>query len=233
MNIELHRRLMNETRLRQQHTDWRENWLASLWRQEYLLEGKKHIYRFSDEDFLVHHLLHFYKHFTESGVGVRPLVDLYLFLQAKRQILQWEYLESQLDALHILTFSKRMMRLASQCFEDGELDSSACLVVEYMTRTGIYGDRVTMETSYLFRGENKVRGFFGRCFLPITAMKNIYPRLHRAPWLLPFYWAARIGRIVFLEPYKLEAMRNGQSKERHEQLERIYRAAGVSGTHTK
>ena len=233
MNIELHRRLMNETRLRQQHTDWRENWLASLWRQEYLLEGKKHIYRFSDEDFLVHHLLHFYKHFTESGVGVRPLADLYLFLQAKRQILQWEYLESQLDALHILTFSKRMMRLASQCFEDGELDSSACLVVEYMTRTGIYGDRVTMETSYLLRGENKVRGFFGRCFLPITAMKNIYPRLHRAPWLLPFYWAARIGRIVFLEPYKLDAMRNGQSKERHEQLERIYRAAGVSGTHTK
>ena len=45
MNIELHRRLMEERRLKRQNTAWRENWLASLWQKSYRLEGKKHLYR--------------------------------------------------------------------------------------------------------------------------------------------------------------------------------------------
>ena len=106
MNIELHRRLMEEGRLRRQHTAWRENCLASLWQPGFRLEGKAHIYRLSDEDFLVHHLLHFYKHFTGSGVGLRPLADLYLFLQKKGQTLDRAYLEKQLEALHILAFAR-------------------------------------------------------------------------------------------------------------------------------
>ena len=43
----------------------------------------------------MHHLLHFYKHFTGSGVGLRPLADLYLFLQKKGQTLDRAYLEKQ------------------------------------------------------------------------------------------------------------------------------------------
>ena len=235
MNIELHRRLMEEGRLRRQHTAWRENCLASLWQPGFRLEGKAHIYRLSDEDFLVHHLLHFYKHFTGSGVGLRPLADLYLFLQKKGQTLDRAYLEKQLEALHILAFARRMARLAQACLEGQELDQNARLVVEYLTHTGIYGDRATMETARLFQSEGKTIGqsrwndFFSRCFAPLETMKNTYPRLRRAPWLLPFYWAVRIGRIVFREPYKLAAARTYQTQSRYDHLQEIYRAAGILG----
>ena len=226
---------MEEGRLRRQHTAWRENCLASLWQPGFRLEGKAHIYRLSDEDFLVHHLLHFYKHFTGSGVGLRPLADLYLFLQKKGQTLDRAYLEKQLEALHILAFARRMAQLAQTCLEGQRLDQNARLVVEYLTHTGIYGDRATMETARLFQNEGKTIGqsrrndFFSRCFAPLETMKNTYPRLRRAPWLLPFYWAVRIGRIVFREPYKLAAARRYQTQSRYDQLQEIYRAAGILG----
>ena len=239
MNIELHRRLMEERRLKRQNTAWRENWLASLWQKAYLLEGKKHLYRLSDEDFLVHHLLHFYKHFTGSGVGVRPLADLYLFLRQKRQTLDRAYLEKQLEALHIRAFSAQISRLAWVCFEGRELDDSAWLVLDYLTHAGIYGDRATLETSRLFESagktvrQSKWKNFFDRCFMPLASMKNTYPRLRRAPWLLPVYWGIRMGRIIFLEPYKLTAVQKYQTQDRYDQMKEIYRAAGVLGERTE
>ena len=136
MYIELHRRLMGEDWLKRRHTTWREERLASLWQNTYRLEGKSHLYRFSDEDFLVHHLLHFYKHFTGPGVGLRPLADLYLFLQKNKQTLGQEYLKKQLEELHIAAFSEQMERLTSACFEGQVLDERAWLVLDYLARTG-------------------------------------------------------------------------------------------------
>lgn len=239
MNIELHRRLIDEEQLKQQHTVWRENCLVSLWQKEYLQKEKKHIYRLSDEDFLVYQLLHFYRHFTNSGVGIRPLADLYLFLEKKRQTLDHEYLKKQLESLYIFAFFEQMARLASVCFEGLELDENAWLVLDYLTDAGIYGDRAILETSHLFKSEgrtvreSKWKNFLGRCFLPLASMKNNYPRLRRDPWLLPVYWGLRIGRIVFLEPYKISAVWKYQTQDRYDQMRKIYRAAGVLGESTK
>ena len=88
-----------------------------------------------------------------GGGGLRPLADLYLFLQKKGQTLDRAYLEKQLEALHILAFARRMARLAQACLEGQELDQNARLVGEYLTHTGIYGDRATMETARLSQPE--------------------------------------------------------------------------------
>ena len=237
MNIELHRRLIEAGRLKQQHTVWRENCLVSLWRKEYLQKEKKHIYRLSDEDFLVYQLLHFYKHFTDSGAGIRPLVDLYLFWQAKRYTMDQEYIKRQLDALHISAFCKQMTKLMLQCFEAQKWDESGRIIVDYLVRTGIYGDLATMETACLFReegknmGQTRWRSLWRRCFPSVDVMKNRYSRLNDIPCLLPFYWAIRIGRVVFLEPHKLTAklttIQKYQTQDRYDCLQRIYQAAGV------
>lgn len=235
MNIELHRRLMEENILEQKHIAWRESWLASLWKKECRLEGKEHLYCFSDEDFLIYHILHFYKHFTNSGVGIRPLVDLYLFLQEKQQALNWKYVQQQLGALHISQFCKKMIHLAAKCFKGQKLNESEQLVVEYLTETGVYGDLATTETAYLLKeaGENIGRArrssFLRRCFPSIEIMKNIYPQLRHMVWALPFYWMWRVGRIVFLEPYKLSAVRKYQTQDRYNNLKQIYHAAGIIG----
>ena len=57
-------------------------------------------------------------------------------------------------------------------------------------------------------------------------MKNRYPRLRRYPWLLPFYWGIRAGRILFLESYKVERMMQNQTREEYDALKKVYEAAG-------
>ena len=180
MNIELHRRLMEGGRLRRQHTAWRENCLASLWQPGFRLEGKAHIYRLSDEDFLVHHLLHFYKHFTGSGVGAN--------LPGRA--------------------GTGPKRTPGGGVPDPYRD---------LRRPRHDGNRPPVPK----RGKNHRA--------PLETMKNTYPRLRRAPWLLPFYWAVRIGRIVFREPYKLAAARRYQTQGRYDHMKEIYRAAGILG----
>ena len=69
--------------------------------------------------------------------------------------------------------------------------------------------------------------------MPLSSMKNTYPRLRRAPWLLPVYWGIRMGRIVFMEPYKLTAVQKYQTQDRYDQMKEIYRAAGVLGERTE
>ena len=233
MYIELHCRLMGEDWLKRRHTTWREERLASLWQNTYLLEGKSHLYRFSDEDFLVHHLLHFYKHFTGPGVGLRPLADLYLFLQKNKQTLGQEYLKKQLEELHIAAFSEQMERLTSACFEGQELDERAWLVLDYLTRTGIYGNHVTFAASRLLWAQRKSVAqsmrhiFWSRCFWPLSMMERRYPRLHDAPWLLPVYWVFRVVRIVCREHYKLSAFRREVTQERYDHIKKVYSAAGI------
>ena len=233
MYIELHCRLMGEDWLKRRHTTWREERLASLWQKTYRLEGKSHLYRFSDEDFLVHHLLHFYKHFTGPGVGLRPLADLYLFLQKNKQTLGQEYLEKQLEELHIAAFSEQMERLASACFEGRELDEKAWLVLDYLTHTGIYGDHTTFLVTRWFWDQGKTAAqsrrdtFWNRCFLPLSVMERRYPHLQGAPWLLPVYWILRIARIVFREHYKLSDFRRSMAQERYDHIRKVYFAAGI------
>lgn len=230
-NIELHHCLVGKIYLQQ--TAWQENGLASLWRKEYRMEGKKHVYRFSDEDFLVFHLLHFYKHFTRSGVGIRPLVDLFVFLQAKEDGLDRDYLKHQLDALHLAAFSEQMKRMAFKCLKGQQLNEADQMVVDYLTHSGIYGETATVKTARMFWDQKKSVGqtrrhiFWSKCFLNLDAMKKIYPQLNRMPWLLPFYWMVRIGRIVFLEPYKLADEQKNMSQDRYDCLKKIYLAAGI------
>ena len=233
MYIELHRRLMEKGLLERQRTTWREERLASLWQNTYRLEGKSHLYRFSDEDFLVHHLLHFYKHFTGPGVGLRPLADLYLFLQKNKQTLGQEYLKKQLEELHIAAFSEQMERLTSACFEGQELDERAWLVLDYLTHTGIYGDHTTFLVTRWFWDQGKTAAqsrrdtFWSQCFLPLSVMERRYPHLQGAPWLLPVYWILRIARIVFREHYKLSAFRREVTQERYDHIKKVYSAAGI------
>lgn len=125
-----------------------------------------------------------------------------------------------------------MVHLASTCFEGQELDENDWLVLDYLTQDGVYGNGMTSAVSRLLwnRGEtaaqSRRRFFLSRCFVPLAEMKRRYPRLHSAPWLLPVYWGLRIGRIVFLERYKVSDFQY-TVRDWYEYVREIYSAAGV------
>ena len=234
MNIELHRRMLDPEHLSKSESEWADKHLQTLWNPEKRLPEKKHIYGLTNEDFYIYHISHFYKHFTGSGAGIRLLADTWLFQKEKGETLDRTYLEKQLEALHILEFSKRMGQAAAACFDGkARLDKKDELVAAYLTSEGVYGSLETHEAlQVLGRGKgsfasNKVQTFVKRVMPPWRTMKNRYPRLSRYPWLLPFYWGIRAGRILFLEPYKVERMMQNQTREEYDALKKVYEAAGV------
>lgn len=78
-----------------------------------LTQGKKFEYNMSDEDFYLYMLAHEYKHYSDNGTGLRSLVDLYIYCQAKEN-LNWDYLNTELEKMGLLIFEKEMRELAEK-----------------------------------------------------------------------------------------------------------------------
>ena len=232
MCVEMHRSLLHKKYLfksEKAHVDAKER---GFWEREKLEKGKKHTYRLSDEDFYIYCLSHFYKHFTVSGVGIRFLVDLYVFCKS-HPCLDQAYIKAELQTMHLLDFAQSMQEIAHRCFETAELDGRAWTVLEYLTSTTVHGDRATREILYVVkRGDgsflkNKAQASLRRCFPDYEFMRDAYPELERNKWKLPYYWAARLCRIAFMERDKITDVAKAQSKDEYDKIKEVYQAAGI------
>lgn len=231
MFIELHHHLLYENTLHPKPAALNEE---AIWHHVIPVESKQHIYQLHDEAFYLHHLLHFYRHFTSSGVGLRFLADFYVFLRQKGSALNWEYIDHCLEELHLLDFSEQMKRTAMLSFEDQSLDEKASIIVNFLVSGGVHGSEQIQEISYLLNHNpkssyscQKVRSLIRRCFPPLAMMQDQYTRLCDTPWLLPFYWGVRAGRIFFRENERIKIMRTYQTREEYQKLKTVYRAAGI------
>ena len=56
-------------------------------------------YKMTDEDFYIFMKAHEYKHYTHNGTGLRSLVDIYVYLKAKGDTLDYGYIETECDKL--------------------------------------------------------------------------------------------------------------------------------------
>ncbi|MBQ3413161.1 MAG: nucleotidyltransferase family protein [Oscillospiraceae bacterium] len=60
--------------------------------------------KFSDEDFYIYMIAHEYKHYTNSGTGIRSLLDVYVFLRKHEDDLDKNYIDSELKKLGLEIF---------------------------------------------------------------------------------------------------------------------------------
>lgn len=70
----------------------------------------------TDEDFYLYFLAHEYKHYSSNGVGLRFILDLYVYLSTKNK-LNWKYLNSELEKIELLIFEKEMREIAQKIFD--------------------------------------------------------------------------------------------------------------------
>ncbi|MDO5336989.1 MAG: nucleotidyltransferase family protein [Eubacteriales bacterium] len=233
MVVELHRSLVDKRVLQEQTKAYAQEWIETLWSRSVQTKGKKHIYYLKREDFYIHHLHHMHKHFIAKGTGIRSLADIYVFLRKEKAYLDQNYVMQELEALHLWEFAQSMERISKACFETGRMDKDSILVAEFLTEGGMYGSRENSETI-------KIMGKEENSFMKnklLTGVKNVFPsadvlqgryyRLKDHPWLLPFYWIIRAGRIFIWERNKIALMRKARKKEQYEKMKDIFRAAGI------
>lgn len=98
-------------------------------------------YHLSLEDFYINQIVHVYKHYNYSGVGVKSLVDVFVYLSKYEDCLDNEYLERQFNSLGILEFANRVKSLAFKLLKDNKpLTEQENKLLEYMVESGSHGN---------------------------------------------------------------------------------------------
>lgn len=205
-NFEMHRALFDK--------DLNESWVAyydDIKQRLCLDQDKKFGYHFTDEDFYIYIMAHAYKHYSNSGTGLRTLVDIFVFHQKKQGLLNTDYINTELKKLGIAEFEKQSRLLADKLFSDTAGFSIQKLTQEQQQMFSYYCDAGTYGTFSNLIGNKlksiqtdgdsitlmtKLKYCCSRLFPGRKWYKTNYPFFYKHPYFLPFLWIYRLVRVI-------------------------------------
>ena len=182
------------------------------------------VYHLRTEDEYLYMLAHFLKHYETAGVGVRQVLDIYLFRQAYGSRMDETYLAQESESLKLEPVRGQVEQLADLWFGEAAKQFAPDDAVEKMGRfcilAGIYGSeyvrRNNMMQKELEKGKRwKLSYVLRRLFPPMKEFLMRYPKVRSAPWMYPVYWLQR-----FFDPHywkykfrsEIAEMRNADRK---------------------
>lgn len=202
------------------------------------LPGTDFGYRMSDADFYIYQKAHEYKHYANSGVGIRALTDTYVMLCTIGDAICSEYTRKELEKLGILNYEREVCQLSekllSRAFAENPPESLSDILTEkeiellrYMATSGTYGNkerevenrlkRNTEETGSERRAKRKM--LREKLFPPMSYYKSRYPFFYRHKYLIPFFVIWRFIKTIFTRPIaacrqlaRISGSKTGKSK---------------------
>ncbi len=159
-------------------------------------------YNMSGEDFYIFMLVHFHKHYKESGAGIRSVLDFYYLNKKFLPNLDNEYIYNELEKLDLIDFYKTITEIADKWFEKYNF-SNLSQEEKYILSSGTYGNE---ENKIINRKGNKkgVSFLLSRLFPPMLWMKDHYHILKKYPALLPVMYVYRLIKAVFCKNENLK-----------------------------
>ena len=165
-------------------------------------------YHLSQEDFYIYLTAHAYRHFVVSGIGIRNLMDVYVYLGKHQQELDWTYLEQELTKLGAWDFERWCRRVSFQLFENPalmpEISAADLAMLDAFFASGTFGTeeqllRKAME--YNARSGHSRGYFFLQRMFPSGEMLGImYPVVRGRKWMVPFVWIYRLVISLVRKP---------------------------------
>lgn len=175
-------------------------------------------YHFRDEDLYVYLLAHIRKHYDYGGIGVRVLLDLYLYRQS-RPGLDESYMAGELDKLGLRPLEALCRSAAEKLFawpeRQAELTDGEMALVRQMERSGVYGTVSQSVQADMRQAGSRGRFLWRRVFPDITWYRTNAPFAYSHRWALPFFWVYRLFRGCVLNgKHNLAALRVALSGRR-------------------
>lgn len=155
-------------------------------------------YGLNPEDEFIYTFCHFTKHYRYCGVGVKYIIDLFMYRKNKK--LDYEYIERELEKIGILEFYRNIQKVIECWFEDSNMDEKTEFISDFIIISGVYGRHENEIASlvlqkktngYDFGTSSKVKLFVMRAFPTLSVMKVHYKYLEKLGFLLPFAWVCR------------------------------------------
>ncbi len=183
---------------------------------------------------LLYLLLHAYKHFVRSGIGLRQFCDIGLWARAYHAEIDWQRLHEQCESVHAATFAAAAFRIARDDLGigfdlpapwsdavDAEplLHDSLCGGV-YGTNdlTRLHSSTVTLNAVKSSRKGRKST-VLRTIFPEKTYLESRYPYLKKRPYLLPVAWAQRLVHYAGEKKTGADSSASGSIKLAKERIE--------------
>ena len=199
-------------------------------------EGFAFAYQMPWEEYYVYMIGHMAKHLKYGGIGIRMLLDLFVFAQKKKDSCDWKKIEAYLKQGGLLKFSETMQRFLQQCMEEDESFFEGNILLEHIIGSGAYGTMENHMGARLLKegGEKKqirrtrIRLVMIMLFPPLEAMKELSPAVRRHSFLLPAAWIWRlVTKTIFANRKGREVLKSIVVTEQVDHMDRVYRAAGL------
>lgn len=187
---------------------------------------------------LLYLLLHAYKHFVRSGIGLRQFCDIGLWARAYHAEIDWQRLHEQCESVHAATFAAAAFRIARD-YLGSEFDLptpwSDAVDVEPLLHDslcgGVYGSNdltrlhsstVTLNAVKASRTGEK-SSVLRTVFPKREYLERRYPYLKKRPYLLPVAWAQRLAHYASEKRSGADSSASGSIKLAKERIELMKR----------
>ena len=187
---------------------------------------------------LLYLLLHAYKHFVRSGIGLRQFCDIGLWARAYHAEIDWQRLHEQCESVHASTFAAAALRIARDYLGiefdlpapwDGSIDVEPLLhdtlcggVYGSNDLTRLHSSTVTLNAVKASRTGEK-SSVLRTVFPKREYLERRYPYLKKRPYLLPVAWAQRIAHYASEKQSGADNSASGSIKLGKERIELMKR----------
>ncbi len=198
MVIELHRQLMSDS-------IGYSKYYQDIWQFVHQIDGYVYQYKMTDEDYYIYMIAHIAKHFFLGGAGIRNIIDIYVYMNAYENSLNWIYISSELEKMELNKFERSLFSLMNYWFRVGNNNEEIELLEEYIMDSTTYGTRKNMAIINMFNGyelnrklqASKWKYIILSLFPPYKHMTQRNRILKKIPILLPWFWFTRLLKAVF------------------------------------
>lgn len=149
-------------------------------------------YEMSTEYLIFHVLAHMSFHMTHGGIGIRPLIDLWLL--NNKTSYDKNKLMKILSDTGLNIFYDKATRLVDSWMSDKAIDVDLIEFENYCLSSGVFGDKKNAALSQV-RNKSKAKYIFNRLFVQRSYLEELYPALKNKPYLLPLYQIKRWIRL--------------------------------------
>lgn len=187
---------------------------------------------------LLYLILHAYKHFVRSGIGLRQFCDIGLWARAYHDEIDWQILHDQCASVHAATFAAAAFRIAKDYLGiafDLSTPWDASIDVEPLLHDtlcgGVYGSNdltrlhsstVTLNAVKASRTGEK-SSVLSTVFPKREYLEHRYPYLKKRPYLLPVAWAQRLAHYAGEKKTGADSSASGSIKLAKERIELMKR----------
>lgn len=196
--IELHKELV-PSNLGKLYEYYKDGWSKAV-----LCKDKKFVYEMSPEDTYIFVVNHIAKHYTQGGVGIKNVADIFVMFKEK---MDENYINVELSKLGISDFHKTLKAVANMWFstnKDAEYDHKTLEMARFILGSGEFGNNENRTAAGILKKEDgkisgriKIKRILERIFPSLETIKLLYPAVRKCALLYPIFVVIRVFDILF------------------------------------